>query len=101
MRDPARPWRAILHVVWESDVRRAAPGSGVGAFRARIMGAVPGAYPGVPGAAAFSVGHRAGDVHAVGAAAGEFWQRVRTSGATQRTPGFRHSFIVGGSYSRA
>ena len=46
------------------------PGSGVGTFRARALGAVPGTGSGVPGAAAFSARHRAGDLYAVGAAAG-------------------------------
>jgi len=41
-------------------LRRAAPGSSVGAFRARAVGAVPRASFGIPGATAFSVRHGAG-----------------------------------------
>src|ERR1700694_2895612 len=47
------------------------PGSSVGAFRTRAVGADAGTGAGVPGVAAFSVRHGAGDLHAVGAAAGE------------------------------
>ena len=73
-------------------LRRAAPGSCLGPFRTRAMGAVPRASPGIPGAAAFSVWHRAGDLHAVGAAARDFRQGVRTAHpagrASQRRVGF-------------
>src|SRR6267143_2792793 len=70
---PGRP-RSAGH--FSRILRGAAPGSGVWTFRARAVGAVPGTSSGVPGAAAFSDGHRAGELHAVGAAAGAFRQRV-------------------------
>jgi hypothetical protein len=75
-------------------LRSAAPGSGVGTFRARAMGAVPGASPGILGAAAFSAGHGAGDSYAVGAAAGDFRQGVRPAGA-RRADEFGGGFVVG------
>ncbi len=76
------------------DFRSAAPGSGVGAFRTRAVGAIPRASPGIPGAAAFSAGHRAGDLHAVGAAAGDFRQRVRPVGSTRRASPLRVGFFL-------
>src|SRR5260370_25740262 len=72
-------------------LRRAAPGPGVGTVRARTVGALPRASPGIPGAAAFSAGHGTGNLYAVGAAAGEFRQRVRTPSPRRpiTRPGFR------------
>src|SRR5207253_5409562 len=75
-------------------LRSAAPGPGVGTVRARAVGAVPGAGSGVPGAAAFSAGHRAGDLYAVGAAAGKLRQRVRPAGAKRRAHEFRGGFVA-------
>src|SRR6266849_8790132 len=62
--------RDILRGRGAGDVRRAAPGSGVGTFRARIVGAYAGAGAWFPRAASHSVWHGAGGLYAVGAAAG-------------------------------
>src|SRR5437660_5943328 len=91
-------WRVFARLFFARNcsgvLRSAAPGPGVGTVRARAVGAVPGAGSGVPGAAAFSAGHRAGDLYAVGAAAGKLRQRVRPPDAKRRAHEFRGGFVV-------